>query len=75
MVRQTQKSSKQPTKKPSPKTVPGTPVSPEIREQWIAEAAYFRAQQRGFAQGHALEDWVAAEKEIDNRMKTGKASR
>ena len=31
----------------------------------IAEAAYFRAQQRGFAPGYELEDWLAAEKEVD----------
>jgi len=74
MVRQTQKTAKKTTKKPSSQTVLGIPVSPEIRAQWIAEAAYFRAQQRGFAQGHALEDWVAAEKEIDSRVKAGKAS-
>jgi hypothetical protein len=31
----------------------------------IAEAAYFRAQQRGFAPGFELEDWLGAEREID----------
>ncbi len=31
----------------------------------IAEAAYKRAQQRNFAPGHDLEDWLAAEKDID----------
>jgi Protein of unknown function (DUF2934) len=30
----------------------------------IAEAAYFRAQQRGFTPGYELEDWLAAEKEV-----------
>ncbi len=30
----------------------------------IAERAYFKAQQRGFAPGHELEDWLAAEREI-----------
>jgi hypothetical protein len=33
----------------------------------IAEAAYRRAQERGFEPGHALDDWLAAEKEIDAR--------
>lgn len=27
----------------------------------IAEAAYYRAQRRGFAPGHELEDWLQAE--------------
>jgi len=31
------------------------------RHQWIAEAAYFKAQARGFKPGRALNDWLAAE--------------
>ena len=34
------------------------------RQAVIAKAAYFRAQQRGFAPGHELEDWLAAEQEV-----------
>ncbi|HUQ24983.1 MAG TPA: DUF2934 domain-containing protein [Burkholderiales bacterium] len=34
----------------------------------IAEAAYYRAQQRGFEPGHELEDWIAAEREVRRRM-------
>jgi hypothetical protein len=30
----------------------------------IAVAAYYRAQARGFAPGGALEDWLAAEREV-----------
>jgi hypothetical protein len=30
----------------------------------IAEAAYYRAERRGFAPGFELEDWLAAEREI-----------
>ncbi len=30
----------------------------------IAERAYFKAEQRGFAPGHELEDWLAAEREV-----------
>ncbi|MBL6750963.1 MAG: DUF2934 domain-containing protein [Nevskia sp.] len=37
------------------------------RESRIARAAYFRAQQRGFAPGHEVEDWLAAEAEVDRR--------
>ena len=38
------------------------------RESMIRTAAYFRAQQRRFESGHALEDWLAAEAEIDAAM-------
>ena len=40
-------------------------ATPEHRETMIAEAAYYRAEKRGFAPGAALEDWLAAEEEID----------
>lgn len=30
----------------------------------IAAAAYYRAQQRGFAPGHELDDWLAASEEV-----------
>ena len=33
----------------------------------IAEAAYYRAQQRGFAPGHELDDWIEAEAEVRRR--------
>jgi hypothetical protein len=39
----------------------------EIR-QLIAQAAYYRAKQRGFEPGHELEDWVQAESEILRRV-------
>ena len=32
----------------------------------IAQAAYFRAERRGFTPGCELDDWLAAEKEIDS---------
>lgn len=37
---------------------------PARRYAMIAEAAYYRAQQRGFAPGHELEDWLEAEAEL-----------
>ncbi|MCK6371616.1 MAG: DUF2934 domain-containing protein [Gammaproteobacteria bacterium] len=37
----------------------------EDRQRLIAEAAYFRAERRGFQPGCELEDWLAAEIEID----------
>jgi hypothetical protein len=39
--------------------------SGEDRYRMIAEAAYYRAESRGFAGGSDLEDWLAAEMEID----------
>ena len=36
-------------------------VGPEHRAALIAEAAFFRAEKRGFAPGHEVEDWLAAE--------------
>jgi len=43
------------------------PSFSESREARIAEAAYWRAERRGFAPGHELEDWLNAEKEIDEQ--------
>ena len=34
------------------------------RDQMVRMAAYFRAQQRGFAPGNEWEDWLVAEAEI-----------
>lgn len=41
------------------------PSFSESREARIAEAAYWRAERRGFTPGHELEDWLHAQKEID----------
>ncbi|HTY92668.1 MAG TPA: DUF2934 domain-containing protein [Steroidobacteraceae bacterium] len=37
----------------------------EARNAKVREAAYLRAQARGFAPGHELDDWLAAEHEVD----------
>jgi Protein of unknown function (DUF2934) len=37
----------------------------EERHRRIAEAAYYRAERRGFTPGDEEEDWIAAEREID----------
>jgi hypothetical protein len=34
----------------------------------IAAAAYYRAQRRGFAPGAEVDDWLAAEREIDEQL-------
>lgn len=41
------------------------------REQMIAAAAYYRAQQRGFAPGGELDDWLRAENEADRFLLGG----
>jgi hypothetical protein len=35
-----------------------------LRHAMIAEAAYYRAERRGFEPGRELEDWLAAEGDI-----------
>jgi hypothetical protein len=37
----------------------------EVRHHKIEEAAYFKAEHRGFVPGHELEDWMEAQQEID----------
>jgi hypothetical protein len=43
-------------------------VSPDERRRMIAEAAYLRAAARGFRGGDPVQDWLAAEAEIDRVM-------
>ena len=51
-------------------TTPGAGWTQEHRHEYIAEAAYLRAQSRGFVPGHELEDWLAAEKAVDALLAT-----
>ena len=51
----------------APKPPPNS-LRRQDRLAMIAEAAYFAAQSRGFEPGHELEDWIAAEKEVDRRV-------
>jgi DUF2934 family protein len=39
--------------------------SQEERHQMISSLAYMHAQQRDFAAGHELDDWLAAERAVD----------
>jgi hypothetical protein len=51
---------------------PQSPVEQNIpdavRYNMIAEAAYYRAEKRGFQNGDPIEDWVAAEEEIHEKL-------
>lgn len=40
------------------------PLSEDTINQKIAEAAYYRAEKRGFVPGYEMEDWLEAEKEV-----------
>lgn len=51
--------------------IPVDTISPEKRQSMIATTAYYRAERRGFAPGCELEDWCAAEAEIDQATKHG----
>jgi hypothetical protein len=41
----------------------------------IALAAYFRSERRGFAPGYELEDWLAAEREVAQRLQSNGSHR
>jgi hypothetical protein len=36
----------------------------------IAEAAYYRAEQRGFSPGHEMADWLLAESDVERALGT-----
>ena len=46
-------------------------LSPEERRRLIAEAAYHRAERRGFRGGDPVLDWLDAEAEIDAMFRPG----
>jgi hypothetical protein len=54
---------------------PRAKLTAEARRALIAEAAYLRAERRGFAPGQETEDWLAAEVEVDALLKAGQSSR
>jgi hypothetical protein len=43
-------------------------ASPDEIRRLIAEAAYYRAMERGFEPGHELEDWIEAESQVMDRI-------
>ncbi len=46
-------------------------VSSGARRAMIAEAAYLRAERRGFAPGCEEDDWLSAEKDVDALLSAG----
>jgi hypothetical protein len=50
---------------------PGIAVSERARRAMIEQSAYLRAERRGFAPGNEVEDWLAAEAEVDALLRAG----
>ena len=44
------------------------PIDAARRHRLIAEAAYYRAETRGFGVAGMLDDWLAAERELDRLL-------
>ncbi|MBS0577679.1 MAG: DUF2934 domain-containing protein [Proteobacteria bacterium] len=64
-----------PRRRPVPPKPPSPPaLTAEARHELIAVGAYLRAERRGFVHGHAEEDWLAAEAEVDALLKANPAS-
>ena len=57
-----------PRKKTAKSTNVSGAVTPEQRYRMICDAAYFRAEQRGFVGGSPEQDWCDAENEIDQKL-------
>jgi hypothetical protein len=51
--------------------VPPGLIDQDLRRGLIAQAAYYRAERRGFEPGHEAEDWLAAESEVDTALMLG----
>ena len=50
----------------------GPEVTPEERERMIREAANYRAAQRGLRGGDPIDDWLAAEREVNRAFPSAK---
>jgi hypothetical protein len=60
-------------KSATPTAPPRSEISEDVRRRMIAQAAYLRAEERGFVGGNETDDWFAAEAEVDAllRAKSG----
>ena len=56
--------------RPATQAAESAPTRLACREQLVAEAAYYRAEKRGFQAGQEVEDWLIAEQEIDSLVGT-----
>ena len=53
---------------PSTEVEVKSPETPEEIAEWIAVAAYYKAQERGFTPGNEVENWSEAEREIASKL-------
>ncbi|HKJ22760.1 MAG TPA: DUF2934 domain-containing protein [Gammaproteobacteria bacterium] len=65
--------SRQRKPRPGPEQA-AAPITSDERTGLIARAAYLRAEQRGFVGGDPVEDWLAAEREVDAALTRGRQS-
>jgi hypothetical protein len=54
---------------PPHENIPHFDLGMQERQKRIRELAYFKAKARGFAPGHELDDWLEAEREVDEAMR------
>lgn len=59
----------------APIRVPAWEVGETERQAMVAEAAYYRSAARGFVPGYELDDWLAAEAEIEALLEAAGAER
>jgi len=62
-------------KKHKTRAKPLKATSAQLRERMISEAAYFKAENRGFAAGDPAQDWLEAEAEVDANLIRTKPSK
>ena len=55
-----------------PKGEKNPSVSAQQRGHYVEIAAYFIAERRGFAPGNQMDDWLAAEREVERLIAEGK---
>jgi len=49
-------------------------VTTDERHRMIEEAAYHRAEKRGFMNGDPVQDWLDAEAQIESELRNGRKS-
>jgi len=55
-------------KKPAARKARRKAPTPEQRYRLIAEAAFLKAERRGFEGGDTLQDWLEAEQEVESSL-------
>ena len=50
----------------------GDPKDPDLRCRLIREAAYHRYAERGYSDGHDVDDWLQAEAAVDGALAASK---